>query len=97
MTSVALGAPPSELALLVAPIAPDPFVPDMSTFEKLTTVSSESTACDIVAVTVTLVSADGANARQISLEPACTFVRPTSAHVRPPPATPMTVVFVPPR
>src|SRR5215471_7549261 len=95
--NVAEGAPASEFADATAPIAPDPFVPLVSTFEKVTTWIVAPTACDNVAVTCALDNALGENARQISLEPACTFVRPTSAHVRPPPVTPVTLVFVPPR
>ena len=97
VVTVPLGAPPSELAVAVAPIAPDPFVPDVSMFENVTTVIMESTACDSVAVTTALLSGTGANARQTSAVPACTFVRPTSAHVTPAPLTPVTVVFAPPR
>src|SRR4051812_2055645 len=77
VTRVALGAPASELADATAPMAPAPFTPVISTFEKLTTVIDESTACDIVATTVTAPIGVGAKARQTSLEPACTLVRPT--------------------
>src|SRR5436853_5248597 len=63
------GAPPAELAVAVAPIAPDPLVPVASTFLKLTTVIEPAVDCDSVAVTVTLASVAGANARQISDEP----------------------------
>ncbi len=49
----------------------------------------------MVAVTVTLVNADGAKARQISAVPLCVFVRSTSTQVRPAPLMPVTVVFVP--
>ena len=83
LVSVAVGAPVSALPEAVAPIAPDPFVPDVSTFEKLITVMDAAAACARVAVTVTLVNAVGANARQISLGPSCTFVRLTSCQVRP--------------
>src|SRR5256712_3153929 len=97
VTSVAVGAPATALPDAIAPIAPDPLVPDVSTFEKLATVIEDTTACDSVAVTAALLSAVGAKARQISLVPDCTFVRPTSAHVRPAPVTPVTVVFAPDR
>src|SRR5262249_35163704 len=80
-----------------ARVAPEPLVPEVSTFEKLTTVIIESTACDSVATRVALVSGDVAKARHTSLEPAWTLVRPTSAQVRPPPVMPVTVVFAPPR
>jgi hypothetical protein len=76
-----------------APIAPAPFVPDGSTPVKLSTVMDEATLCDNVAVTVTPLNADGANARQISAVPNCTLVRWTSTHVRPPPVTLVTVVL----
>lgn len=45
-------------------------------------------------MTVALVSAVGAKARQISAVPCCVFVRCTNAHVRLPPATLLTVVVV---
>ena len=83
--------------MAVAPTAPDPLVPDVSTFEKLTTVIDPATDCDSVAVTLTLASVAGANARQISDDPLCAFVRFTSAHVKPAPLTPVTVVFAPVR
>src|SRR6185295_17772078 len=85
VTSVAVGAPAAALPDAIAPIAPDPLAPDRSTFEKLAIVIDDTVGCDSVAVTATPVSAVGAKARQISLVPACTFVRPTSAHVRPAP------------
>src|SRR5712671_179747 len=97
VTSVTVGAPALASPDAVAPIAPDPFVPDVSTFEKLATVIDDTVGCDSVAVTVTLLSTVGAKARQISLVPDCTFVRPTSAQVRPAPVTPVTVVFDPDR
>ena len=55
----------------------------------------DTTLCDSVAVTETPVSGDGANALQISEVPLCALVRTTSAHVRPAPATLLTVVFAP--
>src|SRR5262252_1079602 len=94
---VAEGASPLEFADAVAPIAPDPFVPVVSTFEKLTTVIEAATDCDNVAVTLTLDSVVGANARQISEEPFCTFVRCTRTQVRPAPVMPVTVVLLPVR
>jgi len=95
VTRVAVGAPELALALFVAPIAPEPFVPEEFTPVKLTTVIDETTLWESVAVTVTLASVEGANARQISDVPLCTFVRRTSAQVRPAPLTFVTVVFVP--
>src|SRR5690349_2976956 len=76
----------------MAPIAPDPFVPEVSTPLNVMTVSDETVPCDSVAVTVALVNGEVANARQISLSPACTFVRTTNCHVSPPPVTPVTLV-----
>jgi hypothetical protein len=70
-------------------------VPDGFTPLKLITFIEEATLCDKVAVTATLVSDKGANARQISEVPFCAFSLTTSAHVNPPPATDATVVFVP--
>ena len=95
--NVAEGAPDAALADAVAPIAPDPFVPVVSTFEKLATVIIDTVGCESDAVTVTLVSFAAAKARQISLVPDRTFVRPTNAHVTPAPVTPVTVVFAPDR
>ena len=97
VTSVAVGAPDAAFALATAPIAPEPLVPLGSTPVKLMTVIDETTLWEVVAVTVTLASAAGANARQISDAPRCTLLLFTSVHVRPPPVTVCTVVFVPPR
>src|SRR4051812_22767298 len=69
VASVAVGGPPAEFADAVAPMAPDPFVPVVSTFLKLTTVIDPAVDWDIVAVTVTPVSVAGAKARQISDDP----------------------------
>lgn len=90
---VAEGAP-AALAVAVAPIAPAPFVPVMSTPVKLTTVIDDNTDCENVAVTVTLLSAVGAKARQISAVPCCVFVLCTNTQVRLAPVTPVTVVVV---
>ena len=81
--------------LAVAPIAPEPLVPDASAPVKLITVIDDMTACEVIAVTVALVRRAGANARQISDVPACALVRTTSAQVNPPPETEVTVVFGP--
>ena len=83
MTNVAVGAPGFALALPVAPIAPDPFVPDVSTPLKLITVIDAATLCEIVAVTVRLLRVVVAKARQISEVPFCALVRSTSCQVRP--------------
>jgi hypothetical protein len=76
-----VGAP---VAAFAVPLAPTPVAP-----LNATTVSDwskpETRPC--VDVTVTLVSAAGATARQISAVPGRTFVRRTSVHVRPAPVT----------
>src|SRR5688572_4250307 len=87
VVNVAVGAPLGEFADTVAPIAPDPLTPEVSTPVKLTTSSDDVVFCAIVAVTATLVSAVGANARQISDTPRWTFVRTTSSQVSPAPET----------
>jgi hypothetical protein len=69
VVSVAVGAPEAALFDAVAPIAPDPFVPVVSTPLKAITVNEDETARDSVAVTIMFVSAFGANARQISEVP----------------------------
>jgi hypothetical protein len=58
-------------------------------------VIDETTLCDNVAVTVTLLRAVAENARQISDVPLWLFVRTTNAHVKPAPAMLLTVVFAP--
>src|SRR6185436_16623855 len=92
VTSDADGAPDGELAPPMAPIAPEPLVPVVSTPLKLITVMFAAANCDSVAVTVALVRAFAANARQISAVPRCVLVRLTSVHVRLPPVIPVTVV-----
>ena len=94
VVSVFEGAPEAAFAVAVAPIAPDPFVPVVSTPVKLTTVMDDCTVWEKVALTVALVSAVAAKARQISEVPSCVFVRCTRVHVRLPPVTPLTVVVV---
>jgi len=89
--SDALGAPEAALALAVAPIAPEPPVPVASAPVKVTTVIEDVTPCDNVAVTLTLVSVEGAKARQISAVPNWALVRRTSVQVRPVPLTLVTV------
>jgi hypothetical protein len=91
VTSDAVGAPTAALPPPVAPMAPDPFVPDESAPVKLTTVIDDTTFCDRFAVTVTLLSADVAKARHTSAPPGCAFVRFTSTQVRFPPVTLVTV------
>src|SRR5260370_39511664 len=68
------------LAPAVAPIAPDPVVPEVSTPAKLMTSIDEATFCERVAVTETLLSGLGANDRQISAVARCEFVRSTKFH-----------------
>jgi hypothetical protein len=91
VTSDAVGAPVAPLPPPVAPIAPDPFVPEGSAPVNVTTVTDETTFCDRFAVTVALLTTAGAKALQISAPPGCAFVRFTSAQVRPPPVTLVTV------
>src|SRR5262245_48132751 len=95
VTRLAAGAPEDALPLAVAPIAPEPFVPEGSTPAKLMTVMGEAALCARVAMTVTALNGEAANARQISDVPFCVFVRLTSTQVRPAPLTPVTVVFGP--
>jgi hypothetical protein len=92
VTSDAVGAPVAALPPPVAPIAPDPFVPDASAPVKVTTVIDATTFCDRFAATVALLKAVVANARQISASPGCALVRFTSAQVSPPPVTLLTVI-----
>jgi hypothetical protein len=94
---LAAGAPDVALPLPVAPIAPEPPVPDALTPVKLRMVTEEITLCDNVAVTVTLLSVVGAKARQTSEVPRCPLVRAAKAQVNPAPETLLTVVFVPDR
>lgn len=86
VVSVAVGTPVAPLALAVAPIAPDPLVPVVSTPVKLTTVMDDKTDCENVAVTVAFVRTAGAKARHISDVPNCVLVLCTSTQVRLPPA-----------
>ena len=95
MVSVAVGAPEVAFADLIAPMAPEPFVPDVSTPEKLTTEIEDVVDREVRAVTVTLESGADANARQISEVPRWTFVLTTNCHVKPAPVTLVTLVFVP--
>jgi hypothetical protein len=90
-----MGAPPLEFPVPVAPVEPEPFVPEVSTPVKLITVIEETVLRDRVAVTVALLSGEGAKARQISAVPNCIFVLRTNAQVSPAPAMLVTVVLVP--
>ena len=95
VVNVPKGAPDDALLPATAPIAPEPFVPEVSTPAKLMTVIEETTLWDNVAVTVALLRGAGANVRQISEVPLCAFARRTSTQVSPAPETLLTVVFVP--
>ena len=70
----ALGAPGCALPVPLAPMAPEPLLPVVSTPVKLITVIEEITLCDRVAVTETLLSGAVAKALQISASPFCTLV-----------------------
>ena len=95
VTSDAAGAPGLAFPVPIAPMAPEPFVPAVFTPVKLMTVIDATTLFEIVAVAVTPLSAEVANARQISAVPRWTFVLSTRAHVNPPPATLLTETLVP--
>jgi hypothetical protein len=86
-----VGAPEAAFAEPVAPIAPEPFVPEGSTPEKLMTVSDENTLAERLAVTVTPESAADENALQTSVVPGLAFVRATNCHASPAPLTEFTV------
>src|SRR5438874_1149751 len=87
VTRLAVGAPEAPLPVPVAPTAPEPLVPDVSTPEKLNTVIDDTICCESVAVTVTLVNIAGENVRQISAVPLCVFVLITRTHARFAPVT----------
>ena len=90
-----MGAPDGASALPVAPIAPEPFEPEVLTPVKLMIVMEAATDWDKVAVTVTLLRGLDANARQISASPLCPFVPTTWTQVRLPPDMFITFVFAP--
>jgi hypothetical protein len=77
----------------MAPMAPEPLVPEMFTPVKVMTVRDDTTDWERFAETWALPKALGAKARQISEVPDWVLVRTTRAHVRPPPVTLCTVVF----
>ena len=95
VTSVAAGVPDTPLPLPIAPIAPEPLVPDVLMPLKLITVIEDDTLCESEAVTVTLFNAEGANARQISAVPGRPFVLTTNTQVNPAPVTLVTTVLLP--
>jgi len=88
--SVAVGAPDPAFALAVAPMAPEPLVPEVSTPVKVRIVIDAATLWDKLALTVARERVDGANARHISAVPNCAFVRCTRAQLRPAPVTALT-------
>ena len=93
VTRVADGAPPAELVPFVAPIAPEPLVPELSTPSKPITVMEAITLADRVALTAMLFNGEGAKARHISEPPLRVFVLKTRTQVNPPPLTLFTVVL----
>ena len=95
MTSDAVGAAADPLPPAVAPMAPEPLVPDVSTPVKLITVMDAAADCDSVAVTFTALNGFAENARQISAVPFCVLVRRASTHVKLPADTPVTVILCP--
>ncbi len=92
---LAVGAPETALALAVAPIAPEPFVPVVSTPVRVTTVMEADVLLESVAVTIALISGPGVNARHISAVPRWVLVRRANTQVKLPPAILETVVLVP--
>jgi hypothetical protein len=89
-----VGAAFAELVLATFPIAPAPFVPEVSTPAKLIMViDAAGDDCEKVAVAMAFDNTVGANARQISAVPPCTLVRSARFHVNPPPVMPVTVMF----
>lgn len=93
MTRLTVGAPAALLAVAVAPMPPEPLVPEVFAPVKATTVIDAATGCDKVAVTLALLSEDRATARQTSAVPCRWLSRRTSVQVRPPPLICCTVVF----
>src|ERR687888_1762251 len=69
VTREAVGAPGLALALAVAPMAPEPLVPEVSTPANVTTVIDEFTVWESVALTDTFESTEAAKARQTSAVP----------------------------
>ena len=88
-----LGAPAALLAAAVAPMPPDPLLPEVFAPVKATTVIDAATCCDRATVTLAPLKGDGATARQTSAVPRCWLSRRTSVQVRPPPLTCWTVVL----
>ena len=97
VVKLAVGAPRLEFPVPVAPIAPEPFVPEVSAPIKVITVTDDVTLWESVAVTFTCLKGEVANARQISAVPLCVLVLWTSVQLNPAPVTLVTVVFAPDR
>lgn len=94
MINEPVGAPEAALKVAVAPMAPEPLLPLLSAPLNATTVIEAAALCAIFAVTLTLLKAAGANARQISASPGTLFARATNCHVNPAPLTDFTVFGV---
>lgn len=69
LTSDPVGGPEAALKLPLAPSAPDPLAPVVSTPLNAITVIEAAALCESAALTETLLKADGVNARQISASP----------------------------
>ena len=95
LISETVGAPLLALAEAVAPTAPEPFVPVVSTPLKLSTVMELAAELERVAVTAAFAKGLVAKARQISAVPCCALVRFTNDQVSPPPDTLFTCMVPP--
>src|SRR5678816_3991806 len=87
------GAPVAPLAMAEAPMPDAPV--NAITVSDWFTGRPSTLVTDCVLVTVTLVSAAGAVAVQISATPRCTAARVTRVHVRPAPEMVSVCVFAP--
>ena len=92
-----MGAPRLEFPVPVAPIAPEPLVPVVSTPVKDMTEMEALMLWERLAVTMTLFNGEAEKARQISDPPLWTLVLCTKTQVNPPPDTLLTVVLAPDR
>ena len=95
LISETVGAPLLALAEAVAPTAPEPFVPVVSTPLKLSTVMELAAELERVAVTTAFAKGLVANARQISAVPCCALVRFTNDQVSPAPDILFTCMVLP--
>ena len=93
VTTEAAGAPVVALATVVLPIAPDPFVPELSTFWKLRIVIELAAAYESVAFTLAFVNPEAEKALQISAVPGWEFDLLTSVQLSPAPET--AVIWLP--